>query len=192
MEKIRTHIKVNSKNMKNEELQSPLAEALQLFSQYAHAYQKLEDFQEKNPLIIPKGDQKTGAIGEFWGLKILQKEFPSAEVKLGHGHSQKGFDAIVKFSESEVRFFQIKTISEFSKTGISSKIHSEFTFENKKLALNGILVIFLEKNMIQGKYILLDRQEDIKCLNGKRIRKNNYKDDQNLKSFKFSVLSLID
>lgn len=177
--------------MTNKKIDNPLAEALQLFSQYADAYQKLEDFQDENPLIIPKGDQKTGAIGEFWGLKILKQTFPEAEIRLGEGHSQKGFDAIVKFKESEEQYFQIKTISEFSKTGVSSKIHSKFIYEEKTCELNGILVVFLEKDMIQGKYLLLEK-DAIQELNQKRIRRNNCLTNQNLKSFKFSVLPLID
>ena len=57
-------------------------------SDYAKAYENLEFIQrlgeEKKgdtPILIPIGDQKTGAIGEYLGLKIIKNLLKNIKLK---------------------------------------------------------------------------------------------------------------
>lgn len=87
---------------------------------YALSYARLQDIQEQSHLI-PKGDQKTGCIGEFYGYLHLRRLYPSATLTYG-GHSEKGWDIHVK-SEAVDLLVQIKTVSGYSETRTISPIH---------------------------------------------------------------------
>lgn len=87
---------------------------------YALSYSQLQDIQERSPLI-PKGDQKTGCIGEFYGYLHLHRLHPDATLAYGR-HSEKGWDVHVKSMTVDFRV-QIKTVSEYSETRTISPIH---------------------------------------------------------------------
>lgn len=87
---------------------------------YATAYSELQEIQ-KNSELIPKGDQKTGCIGEFYGYLHLSRLYPDATLKYGR-HSEKGWDIHVKSSTYDFRV-QVKTVSAYSKTRAISPIH---------------------------------------------------------------------
>jgi hypothetical protein len=163
-------------------------ELVSIITEYSKAYIKLEQFQEEHSKIIPKGDQKTGVIGEFFGLKILKETYPKLDVELSTNHSQKGFDVIIK--GDSIQHIQIKTISEFSEKGKSSKINLEFNHDEKKQELSGVLIILLEKNLLKGQYLLLDKEE-IKNLNGKSWSRSKTKGHKNINEFEFSKKGLV-
>jgi hypothetical protein len=52
---------------------------------YASSYSQLQDIQERSSLI-PKGDQKTGCIGEAYSYLHLRRLHPDATLTYG-GHS---------------------------------------------------------------------------------------------------------
>jgi hypothetical protein len=88
---------------------------------YAAAYAELQRLQDL-PTLIPRGDQKTGCIGEFYVQLYLRARYPDAEIRVG-GHSEKGWDIEVS-SPERVWKVQTKTISEYSKTCKLSPIHA--------------------------------------------------------------------
>jgi len=154
-----------------------------IITDYAKAYEALEDFQRNNNQIIPIGDQKTGVIGEFLGFKIIEQIYPNAQVTFSSNHSQKGFDVLVQ-NENCTEYFQIKTISDYSLNGTSSKVHLHFKHKSETQKLNGLLIIFLKKNLLEGKYILLNDSE-IEELDGKRLRRNTLINNSKTKQFKY-------
>lgn len=93
-----------------------------VFKHYAVAYDLMESIQnprphrEANPRLLPKGDQKTGCIGEYWAMRYARSiwENETECFSFGH-HSQKGWDIEVKISGKEPRYIQVKTASEFGK-----------------------------------------------------------------------------
>lgn len=94
---------------------------------YAEAYQKLDRLQiQESPknsdkrsdspgpseCLIPRGDQKTGAIGEFYAVRYARSRWKGAEVVFGN-HSQKGWDLKVSESDGTKIYIQVKTASAF-------------------------------------------------------------------------------
>jgi hypothetical protein len=83
---------------------------------YSKAYEELEKIQDEengkplNEKIIPKGDQKTGAIGEFYALLYARQKYSDKTVELAPMGSR--FDIIVAEGNEKI---QVKTISEYSK-----------------------------------------------------------------------------
>lgn len=80
---------------------------------YAVAYDDLQRLQMSTSLI-PRGDQKTGAIGEFYVRIYLAARYPQSAIRFG-GHSQSGWDIEVEV-EGGLRRFQVKTVSAHSTT----------------------------------------------------------------------------
>jgi hypothetical protein len=85
---------------------------------YAVAYNELENLQ-KNPQedskLIPEGDQKTGAIGEYYAMQYCQKKYPKKGTKISFGnHSQAGWDIEVKEPGKKSFKIQVKTVSAFA------------------------------------------------------------------------------
>jgi hypothetical protein len=165
-------------------------ELVSIITEYSKAYEKLQKFQEEHEKIIPKGDQKTGVIGEYFGLKILKEIYPESEVELSTNHSQKGYDVRIKKNDS-TEYIQIKTISWFSDKGMSSKINLNFKDNNKiEKELDGLLIILLEKNLLEGQYLLLNKEE-IKDHNGKCWSRSKTKQHKSIYGFNFSKKGLV-
>jgi hypothetical protein len=89
-------------------------------AEYARAYARLEALQGPSSLL-PRGDQKTGCIGEFYARLYLHGVQPTASVTPGH-HSNKTWDFEVKAGDS-TRWIQVKTVSAYSRTRVLSPIH---------------------------------------------------------------------
>jgi len=138
-------------------------ELVNLIKKYAEAYKNLEDFQRDNKSIIPIGDQKTGCIGEFIGKKILEEKF-NTKLSFISNPSNKGYD--IKYQN---KYYQIKTISEFRNKNESeskkktSQINIQF---NQDKCLTGVLIIVLEKTLLDGHYYFIN--DIIKLINLKK------------------------
>ena len=140
---------------------------IEAIEKYAKAYQILDDLQRNNRKHIPIGDQKTGAIGEFLAKKILKENYKDFNIILSENHSQKGFDISIEMGDN-IKYFQIKTISEYSKTKRTSPIKYQFTVNKKLQKLDGIVLIYLEKDsFLTGWYSILT--SDIKSFDKKTI-----------------------
>lgn len=109
-----------------------MLEAIDIFSK---AYKNLEAVQlqenKKNKdgkylyedRLIPIGDQKTGAIGEFYALMYLRGKNPYSIFTLCENHSHKGYDIVEKDKNGIIiKGISVKTVSEFSKTRKTSEI----------------------------------------------------------------------
>jgi hypothetical protein len=85
---------------------------------YAVAYNELENLQKKpqeDSKLIPEGDQKTGAIGEYYAMQYCQKKYPKKGTKISFGnHSQAGWDIEVKEPGKKSFKIQVKTVSAFA------------------------------------------------------------------------------
>ncbi len=130
------------------------AEIDKAINEYAKAYKKLQELQEEENSIIPKGDQKTGCIGEYYAYKFLKTKYPQAKIKFG-GHSQKGWDIEVK---PELHI-QVKTVSDYSKTRTISPIHKGWDelyliFLNKGLKPEGFWIMDYSDELFGGKKVL--------------------------------------
>lgn len=94
----------------------------QAISRYARGYAMLDDLQRaRGQDHIPIGDQKTGAIGEYYASLYLRWAFAEASVTLADP-SQKGWDLRVADGSLDLKY-QVKTVSGFSETSRISPIH---------------------------------------------------------------------
>ena len=87
---------------------------------YAQAYGDLQHFQDTDP-SIPTGDQKTGAIGEYYVYRHLASVHGEHNLTYG-SHSEKGWDIEVGGGDQPMRV-QVKTVSAYSTTRTISPIH---------------------------------------------------------------------
>lgn len=109
---------------------------------YAQAYERLECIQrpkraerkEEEPLL-PVGDQKTGAIGEFYALLYAKSEYKEAALA---ENSQPRWDIEAWDIETERKLIQVKTVSAFSTTRRISPIHPGF---------HELWVLFLDRTL---------------------------------------------
>jgi hypothetical protein len=99
-----------------------MQEILSAIAQYAEAYARLEKIQRTRTAIIPTGDQKTGAIGEFYAGVLARHMYPEAEITFGP-HSQAAWDLKVTRSSHPELLIQVKAVSAHSMTGRISPIH---------------------------------------------------------------------
>lgn len=93
---------------------------------FAQAYEALDNLQAHEArkeahtaLLPPKGDQKTGLIGEYWAIRYARSAFPNATAEFG-GHSQKGWDFKLLRKRSKPTYIQLKTASEFGNGKLSA------------------------------------------------------------------------
>ena len=96
--------------------------------EYAKAYNTLEGLQKSEKALpdrlIPIGDQKTGAIGEFYAMQYLQAKNPGGTVELRPSSSHQ-IDIDVKVN-GKTTTVQVKTVSRHSKTRTISPIHGGY------------------------------------------------------------------
>ena len=95
---------------------------------YAVAYNRLEKLQrsenQEADQLIPIGDQKTGAIGEFYAVTYLRAKHSKANVVLKPpSNHQVDIDLIEKGKTKRV---QVKTVSRYSQTRTISQIHGGY------------------------------------------------------------------
>lgn len=89
---------------------------------YAHAYGVLENLQRDAESLLPRGDQKTGVIGEFYARLFAQHYFRRAELVYG-SPSQRAWDIGVRCAGLPLRYVQVKAVSSHSTTSRISPIH---------------------------------------------------------------------
>ncbi len=137
---------------------------------YATGYRDLENLQRQalkegvNPSerLLPVGDQKTGVIGEFYGVLFARSQFcpQGYDVSLNANHSGKGFD--IQVSQDPVYNIQVKTVSAFSNTRSTSPW-------NNLSMCNEVYVFLLDKNFRPEKFWQVLVTEKIKSdCEGKR------------------------
>ena len=116
-------------------LSEKIAEIRDVIHCYANVYESFEKLQNDSELL-PKGDQKTGVIGEFYALlyaKELYKD-QNKEAKLGKNHSQPVYDILVgevgkseenllKDEENTIKI-QVKTVSAYAEKRKTTEIKS--------------------------------------------------------------------
>lgn len=150
---------MENKDKTMDDRKKELLEAIDIFSK---AYKNLEAVQlqenKKNKdgkylyedRLIPIGDQKTGAIGEFYALMYLRGKNPYSIFTLCENHSHKGYDIVEKDKNGIIiKGISVKTVSEFSKTRKTSEIIIEKEIEidlhiislNKEFKPNGYWIL---------------------------------------------------
>ncbi len=86
--------------------------------QYATAYNRLEKIQrsegEREDRLIPRQDQKTGPIGEFWAGLYLRYKYPNAEVWI-NSKITASYDIAVRRKRHKPLKVQVKTMSDGKK-----------------------------------------------------------------------------
>ncbi len=92
-----------------------------IVNEYAKVYSTFEEMQKRMSFIPKKGDQKTGVIGEAYIYEYLSR-IGCKKMEFG-APSEKGWD--IKCSQYK---YQVKTVSEYSKTQLISPIHDGWTF----------------------------------------------------------------
>jgi hypothetical protein len=102
---------------------------------YAAAYERLDTLQRESQ-CIPVGDQKTGAVGEFYAYLYLLSRIPQDRIGFA-GHSNKGWDIEIIEPTAGARKVSVKTISDYSIYRAMSPIHDGF---------DDLFVILLDKS----------------------------------------------
>jgi hypothetical protein len=84
---------------------------------YATAYAEFQHLQDNHRDLLAPGDQKTGVIGEFYGMLFAKATYPGATVAYSEDPSQTGWDLQVTANPSgpDLRI-QVKTVSGYSTT----------------------------------------------------------------------------
>jgi hypothetical protein len=99
-----------------------MREIFEAISEYAKAYKLLEEVQRSRPMHLPRGDQKTGVIAEFYGRLYATARFAPTELKFG-STSQHAWDIKVPQPGLEALKIQIKAVSAHAQKGRISTIH---------------------------------------------------------------------
>ena len=144
---------------------------------YATAYADLEKFQQQEPnqdphlRPLPKGDQKTSCIGEYYALQFAQTREGWEEAHCSFApNSQKGWDIKVQQSEEVIRI-QVKTVSEFGQ-GKLSPIHRNG--DDPDLNWDRLWLLFLDTTLRPVLFWELDYQhvrfDEHAILKGKTMR----------------------
>lgn len=89
---------------------------------YAQAYGILEDIQRGANPALPRGDQKTGVIAEFYARLFARHCFADAELAYG-SPSQRAWDIAVRRTGQREHYVQVKAVSSHSTTHRISPIH---------------------------------------------------------------------
>lgn len=90
--------------------------------EYATVYSKLEALQETHKRLLPKGDQKTGVIAEFYARLYAREVFEGAELVYG-STSEHAWDITVRRIDQKDHKIQVKAVSAHSTTSRVSVIH---------------------------------------------------------------------
>lgn len=99
-----------------------MIEILEAISTYALAYKQLEVVQRANPALLPRGDQKTGVIAEFYGRLYAAERFSPAKPVFG-STSEHAWDIKIQQPNGETLKIQIKAVSAHAEKGRISTIH---------------------------------------------------------------------
>jgi hypothetical protein len=89
---------------------------------YAEAYAVLEDLQRAAESPLPRGDQKTGVIAEFYARLFARQCFAGSKFVFG-SPSQHAWDIAVQRADHPDYYIQVKAVSAHSTTSRISPIH---------------------------------------------------------------------
>ena len=90
--------------------------------QYADAYGRLEELQRARTSEIPIGDQKTGAIAEFYARIYAKHRFPTGKLEFGSASEHAWDIKVIQPGMREIKV-QVKAVSAHSQTSRVSPIH---------------------------------------------------------------------
>lgn len=99
-----------------------MKEIFETIEEYAAVYDKLEKLQHARTSLLPKGDQKTGVIAEFYARLYAESVHPGAELVFG-SPSEHVWDIIIRRDSMPDHKIQVKAVSAHSKTSRVSVIH---------------------------------------------------------------------
>ena len=99
-----------------------MKEIFSVIQEYADVYDKLEKLQESHKSLLPKGDQKTGVIAEFYARLYAEMAFPGSELVYG-SPSEHAWDITVRREGEPDHKIQVKAVSVHSTTSRVSVIH---------------------------------------------------------------------
>jgi hypothetical protein len=123
---------------------------------YAEAYAGFQKLQDENPDLLAVGDQKTGVIGEFFGLLYARSIYPSAKVGYAPDPSQTGWDLEVSGDDSgpDIKI-QVKTVSGYSKTRTITPLfpgwdHLYLMYLGRSLMPEGFWIV-TDNNILRGR-----------------------------------------
>ncbi|MFM2060172.1 MAG: hypothetical protein RLY71_4557 [Pseudomonadota bacterium] len=91
-------------------------------SVYAEAYKLLEGIQRDNPSLLPRGDQKTGVIAEFYSRLYAAARFGAGNLEFG-STSEHAWDITAQESGGRKLKIQVKAVSAHAEKGRISTIH---------------------------------------------------------------------
>jgi hypothetical protein len=127
---------------------------------YAAAYAELQKLQDENPDHLAVGDQKTGVVGEFFGLLYARSIYPSAKISYSPDPSQTGWDLSVcgKRSRRDVKI-QVKTVSGYSKKRTITPLfpdwdHLYLVYLGRCLMPQGFWIV-TDNNIFRGRSVLI-------------------------------------
>ena len=100
-----------------------MREIFDAIAQYAVAYKRLEDIQRSLPEVLPRGDQKTGVIAEFFGRMYAKARFLNCKLEYG-STSEHAWDIKITQEDNAILKIQIKAVSAHSEKGRISPIHA--------------------------------------------------------------------
>ncbi|MCX6844266.1 MAG: hypothetical protein NTX53_18550 [candidate division WOR-3 bacterium] len=121
---------------------------------YADAYWEMEQLQPRiwkrlhgadTIAPLPRGDQKTGVVAEFYSLLYAGHAYPRAAVSLAGG--KKHWDIEVRYSRSRVRKIQVKAVSAHSGTRRVSPIHKGW---------HELYLLWLDEELWPGYFRIID------------------------------------
>jgi hypothetical protein len=101
-----------------------------------------ESFQDFNKFILPSGDQKTRVIGEFYSILFLRNLYsePEYNVDFLENRVDDIYDIKISKSGKDYKKIQVKTVSIYSKTRLTTKINNPDKFDE-------LIVISLDMNL---------------------------------------------
>ncbi|WP_148289826.1 hypothetical protein [Ideonella sp. B508-1] len=99
-----------------------MKQIFEAIAEYAQVYEKLEQLQEAHRDLMPKGDQKTGVIAEFYARLYAQFAYPGAHLIYGTT-SEHAWDITIQRDGYADHKIQVKAVSIHSTTSRVSNIH---------------------------------------------------------------------
>lgn len=113
---------------------------------------------ENNPnSLIPRGDQKSGCIGEFYAKQYLDNKYKGSKITFG-GHSQIGWDIQIEKEGFDTLRFQVKTITRYSDKYTISPLK-----QDEKQKWHKLIVVYLDYHFLPiGFYIVSPNLDDVK------------------------------
>lgn len=137
-----------------------------LISQYACIYEKFEKIQSNNDQIMPKGDQKTGVISEYYAKLYIENVIKPLDLK----YSETNLPYDIIYSNCKV---QVKSVSAFSNTRIIAPINMSKTKNNIK-PFDDLYLIDLDKAFEPIGFYIIPFDNLIKQIEKYKSKKSNH------------------